>query len=154
SEHVRPFLDLIGADRNKWGIKRAVGDGAGEHGPAVEVYCSGRYFAVTGQLWPGKPDSVVLFDWSSLEQLSRAIPMRAGRKPGSGGTGKDNTRSALAFRKGAELGRHGATLEEMCETLRTDPDPDIVIWVREKGESNHRRELNRICQASVPVLAA
>jgi hypothetical protein len=62
SEHVRPFLDLIGVDPDKWGTKRSIDEDTGEHGPAVEVYCSHRYFTVTGQLWPGKPDSVELFD--------------------------------------------------------------------------------------------
>ena len=60
-----------------------------EHGPAVEVYCSHRYFTVTEQLWPGKPDSFALLDWPTLEQ-------RAGRA-------RRNGMSAMA--RGQDVGR-------------------------------------------------
>jgi putative DNA primase/helicase len=140
SEYVRPFLDLLGVDPDKWGTKRSVGEDTREHGPAVEVYCSHRYFAVTGELWLGKPDSVELLDWPALEQLARAIPANGGGKP----NGRDNTRSAVAFRRGLDLQRAGKTFDEFCEALRTDPDPEIVAWVGEKGEANGMRELHRI----------
>jgi len=147
SVEVRPFLELLGVAPDKWGTKRSIRADTHEHGPAVEVYCSHRYFAVTGKLWWGQPGSVEVLEWPKLEQLARSIQTIGRARPSSGGGegGRDNTRSAKAFRKGAELRRAGATFEEICEALRTDPDPEIVAWVREKGEADDMRELHRIC---------
>jgi hypothetical protein len=145
---LRPFLDLLGVKSNKLGTKRSIGERTGEHGPAVEVYCGDRYFTVTEEKWPGQPDQVLRLDWDELGRLARAIPTNGGGKPSSSGSGKDETRSARAFRKGADLRRAGATFEEMCAALRTDPDPEIVEWVREKGEADDRRELHRIWEAA------
>lgn len=51
SEDVRPFLNRIGARTHQWGVRRDVpGEDPRDHGPAVEVYLSHRYFAVTR--WP------------------------------------------------------------------------------------------------------
>jgi len=48
SEDVRPFLDRIGVAVDAWGTRRSVpGTDGRNHGPAVEVYCARRYFAVT-----------------------------------------------------------------------------------------------------------
>jgi hypothetical protein len=146
-ENLRPFLDLIGVKPDKLGIKGSIGEQSGEHGPAVEVYCGDRYFTVTEEKWPGQPDQIMRLDWDELGRLARAIPTNGGGKPSSS-SGQDHTRSARAFRKGAELRRAGATFEEMCDALRTDPDPEIVEWVREKGEADDLRELHRIWEAA------
>jgi hypothetical protein len=151
NEHVRPFLDQIGVARDKWGTKRSVGADTREHGPAVEVYCSHRYFTVTEQLWPGKPNSVDPLDWPALEQLALAIAPYTPECPGEEGgycrpsyNGRDNSRSAIALAKGAALFRAGKTFEEMCEVLRTDPE--TADWYHEKGEANGMHELYNIRQ--------
>jgi hypothetical protein len=62
-EDIRPLLDRIGVDPDKWGCRRSVlGADAGNHGPAVEVYFALRYFAVTGERWPSSPDKIALLD--------------------------------------------------------------------------------------------
>jgi putative DNA primase/helicase len=143
SEDVRPFLELNGIqDPEQWGFKRAIGEDASDHGPAVEIYLARRYFTVTGDRWMTQPDQVTLLDWPTLEHLAQLIaPARAG-KPGA-----DNSRSAIAFRKGAALRRAGKTFEEMCAALRADPE--TAEWVREKGEINGGRELRRIWDKAV-----
>jgi putative DNA primase/helicase len=68
-------------------------------------------------------------------------PARSGAdRRGKGGG--DNSRSAIALRKGAALHREGKTFEEMCKALRCDPE--TAEWVREKGDANGGRELRRI----------
>jgi hypothetical protein len=137
AEDVRPFLDRIGVDPKSWGCRRdAPGADARDHGPAVEVYASHRYFSVTDKRWPTAPDQIRLLDRDQLERLAALIP------PKGGDPGGDNSRSAIAFRKGAALRRAGKTFEEMCEELRRDPE--TAEWVREKGEANNKRELRRI----------
>jgi putative DNA primase/helicase len=148
-EDVRPFLEDLGVvDANQWGIKRSV-DGAngGNHGPGVELYCAARYFAVTGDQWPGKPDRITMLDQVNLARLAAAIPASTGHKTKHRG-GADNSRSAIAFRKGAALRRAGKTFEEMCEALRRDPE--VAEWCRDKGDPNGMRELHRIWEKSNP----
>ena len=138
SENVRPFLELSGiADPGQWGFKRSIGEDARDHGPAVEIYFARRYFTVTGDRWMAQPDQVILLDWPTLERLARLIPPARADKAGA-----DNSRSAIAFRKGIALRRAGKTFEEMCAALRADPE--TADWVREKGETNDGRELRRI----------
>jgi hypothetical protein len=67
AEYVRPFLALLGVtDPGQWGVKRSVGKDGRDHGPGVEIYCASRYFAVTDDLWPGKPDKLATLDWPQL----------------------------------------------------------------------------------------
>jgi phage/plasmid-associated DNA primase len=143
SEDVRLFLDRIGAQLHQWGVRRDVpGEDARNHGPAVEVYLARRYFTVTGSRWPSAPDRPALLDRELLERLASLIPpARSGgdhRRKGGG----DNSRSAIAFRKGGALRRAGKTFEEMCEALRGDPE--TAEWCREKGDAQGGRELRRI----------
>jgi putative DNA primase/helicase len=140
SEDVRPFLDRIDADQ--WGVRRGIpGEDGRDHGPAVEVYLAGRYFTVTGDVWSGAPAEVAMLDSARLDRLAVLIPpMRpAGSRRRNGA---DNSRSAIAFRKGAALYRAGKSLEEMCAALRDDPE--TADWAREKGEAYGGRELRRI----------
>jgi hypothetical protein len=70
SEDVRPFLDQIGCLREQSGCRRdAPGKDGRDHGPAVEVYLSGRYFAVTGQRWESSPDRIELLIGKRLSAL-------------------------------------------------------------------------------------
>jgi hypothetical protein len=157
AEHVRPFLELIGVtEPDKWGIKRSVGEDGRDHGPGVEIYCARRYFAVTDKLWPGKPDDIRLLDWPQLQRVARLVPsahppnehsQSATRRDG----GRDTSRSAIAFRKGAALRRAGKTFEEVVDTLQRDPD--TADWCREKGEAFNMRELRRIWEHAKPISA-
>jgi putative DNA primase/helicase len=147
---ARPFLDRIGAQHGQWGVRRDVpGKDARGHGPAVEVYLSHRYFTVTGNKWPGAPDELTLLDGANLDRLAALIP--PGKPSGSSrGNGVDNSRSAIAFRKGAALRRAGKSFEETCAALRDDPE--TAEWVREKGDAYGERELRRIWDRATPDL--
>jgi hypothetical protein len=142
AEDVRPFLDLIAVLPTQWGCRRDVpGENACDHGPAVEIYLSHRYFAVTEQRWPDLPEQITVLEWEALQRLATLIP------PSKSG---DNSRSAAAFRKGAALRRAGKTFEEMVAALRSDPE--TAAWVREKGEAAGGRELRRIWEkAALPI---
>jgi predicted P-loop ATPase len=146
SEDVRPFLDNIGVDADKWGCRRdAPGADARNHGPAVELYLAGRYFAVTENRWPSSPDELRLLDRDALDRLAPLIPPP--KSVGGSGTKRsgDGSRSAIALRKGAAYRRtegDKATYEGMCEALRTDPETSA--WYREKGVAAGGRELKRI----------
>jgi hypothetical protein len=143
SEDVRPFLLLTGiTNPSQWGFKRSIGHDARDHGPAVELYFAARYFTVTGNHWAPQPDKVTSLDWPSLERLVRLIPLA---RPGREGT--DNSRSAIAFRKGAALIRAGHSFEQFRDALRADPE--TAEWCREKGERHDLRELRRIWDRSI-----
>jgi putative DNA primase/helicase len=148
SHDVRPFLNGIRAQRGQWGVRRDVpGEDARDHGPAVEVYLSNRYFTVTGNKWPGAPDELRWLDGANLDRLAVLIP--PGKPAGSShGNGADNSRSAIAFRKAAALKRAGKTFEEIREALRADPE--TADWVREKGDAHAGRELGRIWNRAAP----
>ena len=150
AQHVRPFIQLAGvANKHQWGLSRSIpGEAAKtDHGPGIELYTSGRFFAVTGNHWPGQPDAVAMLDWPALERLARLIPPPATPKGKSNDA--DNSRSAKAFREGAKLRREGKTFAEVCAELRANPD--TAAWVREKGEAYGGRELRRIWERAAPV---
>ena len=143
---VRRFLSLIGIDPDKWGTRRSIpGHNGGNHGPGIEVYCSHRYFAVTKQLFPGKPDQIRPLDWDQLRRLAAQVPPvpRNGNKQQSNGDngGRDNSRSAKAFREAMRLRAAGKTFEETLEILSQHPNPDIRAWIAEKGND---RQLQRL----------
>jgi hypothetical protein len=148
TDDVRPFLDCIGVGTEQWGARRDVpGFDARKHGPAVEVYFSDRYFAVTENRWSASPDALATLDHAALEHLARHIPparSQANGKSGGGSTGGDNSRSAKAFNKGREYCRRhpDCTFEGMAAVLRADPE--TANWCREKGDAAGGRELRNI----------
>ena len=112
AKDVRWFLDLIGVKPDSWGTSRSI---PGEkpkkdHGPGFEIYFGQRYFTITADRWLGKPAQVHLLDRAVLQRLATLIG-----KPGPGSGGRDNSRSAKAFREALELRRAGKikTFEEM-----------------------------------------
>lgn len=149
AEDVRWFLDRIGVPLTGWGCRRGVGQDDRDHGPAIEVYCAARYFAVTDRLWPGAPVDIRLLDREDLDRLAGLIPPP---KAASGGTGKsaggDKSRSAAAFRLGAALRRAGKSYQEMVEALLANPDTED--WARTKGRANGGREFKRIWDKAAP----
>jgi predicted P-loop ATPase len=145
SEDVRRrFLDRIGVRPDTWGTRRGVpGEDGSDHGPAVEVYFAGRYFAVTEDRWPGTPDELTTLDAPTLDRLAGLIP--APKSAGAdGGNGADDSRSAIAFRMGLAMHRAGTSFEEFCEAVRTDPQ--TAAWYMEKGGADGGREIYRIWQ--------
>jgi len=150
-EDVRPFLERIGGQSQQWGIRRDVpGKDARDHGPAIEIYFSHRYFAVTDRRWVSAPDRLIMLDREVLERLASLIPPARSAADRHGKLGADNSRSAFAFRKGAALCRECKTFEQMSDALRADPE--TAGWAREKGDPNDGRELHRIwekAQASI-----
>lgn len=138
-EEVRAATEI------KYGKTFARRNDSAEHPPAIEVHIGNRYFAVTGQRVDGGPAELAPVPPETLLWLlCEHGPAFAGNPTGKpkGRSGTDKSRSATAFRKGAELRRAGKTFEEMCEALRADPD--TADWYREKGEANGQRELKRI----------
>jgi hypothetical protein len=110
-------------------------NGGGEHGPAIEVYCGGRYFAVTDD---------AISDSDELRQVGLGDLRWLLRDAGPRFAGKDNSRSAKAFRAGAALVARGASYEEMRDELLNHPDADVRAWAREKGLLAHEREMRRV----------
>jgi len=152
AEGVRPFLELTGVKPENWGFSRSI---PGErpktdHGPGIELYTARRYFTVTGNLWPDQPKELVALDWPALQRLAQIIPL-PDQERSSGGTGRDNSRSSIAFRKGATLKATGKSFEEFCEALQRDPE--TADWYAEKGAPNGERELHRIWDKAEAALA-
>jgi hypothetical protein len=118
--------------------------GGGDHPPAIEIYRGRRYFAVTDDSI-GREDLRVV-DLAELRWLiTEAGPRFAGEPRGdSKPNGKDDSRSARAFRAGTELEAAGATYEEMRLALLESKDPEIAEWARTKGCATNERELHRI----------
>jgi predicted P-loop ATPase len=148
TEDVRAFLNRIGVPTDAWGARRSVPDCDGRnHGPAVEVYCGRRYFAVTGDRWREAPDTLTTLDKPALDRLARLIPA-AGSAGGKAPNGADDSRSAAAFRIGLAMRRAGRSYQEFCEAIRTDPQTSS--WHTEKGIATGGRELQRVWQKASP----
>jgi putative DNA primase/helicase len=83
-------------------------------------------------------------DRNALCRIAALIGAAVVKKPERGASrkGRDTSRSAAAFRLGADLIRAGTTFEEMCDAIRTNPE--TAAWCREKGQANNARELHRI----------
>lgn len=138
---VRPFLDKIGVRPDQWGCRRSVGPDSADHGPAVELYCSGRYFAVTGKHYVQSPTAIALLDHVVLADLAPLIPPGGdgGRRSPPGG---DRSRSAAAFRLARRLIAADCSFDQMVAALKADPE--TADWVRDKGEPGGGRELKRL----------
>ena len=144
SEDVRRFLTMLGLAADQWGTKRGIpGYSGSDHGPGVELYTSHRFFAVTEQLFPGRPDQIAVLDWKQLERLAALIPSPETQN-NRRGSGRDDSRSAKAFREGKKLRGKGKSFDEFCDALRNHPNRELQQWTREKGEAYGARELSRI----------
>lgn len=119
TDDVRLFLDKLSVQSNAWGCRRSVGPNSGDHGPAVEVYCSARYFAVTHQHWGQTPDHIAVLDHVTLADLAGLIPSA---NAGGGGTGGDQSRSAKAYRLAFQVLARGGSYDDMLAALRADPE--------------------------------
>jgi putative DNA primase/helicase len=123
---------------------RSFKNGGGEHPPAIEIYRGRRYFTVTGKPI-GPSGGLRSVDLSDLQWLIREAGPRFG---GKSGDGRDDSRSAKAWRSGAALKASGASYEAMRDALLEHKDPDIAGWARTKGTANGEREMRRIFDKS------
>jgi hypothetical protein len=140
---VRDFLDRLGVAPGTWGTRRGIpGLNGANHGPAIEIYCSHRFFAVTGRLWSVDHPRIVLVNSLQLADLVKLIPKRSAAGSGEwlGGNREDldNSRSGKAWR--AALALAAKSLEEMCKGLRDHPDPEVREWAGEVDD----RQLERL----------
>jgi hypothetical protein len=150
---VRPFLDKINVQPDGWGCRRSVGSNSADHGPAVEVYCASRYFAVTHRRWAQTPDHIAVLDHVMLADLAQLVPAGGAASSSAGaGPGGDQSRSAAAFRLARKLIAGGCTYDEMVAALKADPV--TVDWVREKGKPAGERELKRLWAHARPEISA
>jgi len=146
-DDVRPFLDKIGVRPDQWGCRRSAGPNSADHGLAIEVYCAGRYFAVTGKHWAQSPENIALLDHVVLADLAPLIPA-GGTASSSAGAGGDQSRSAKAYRIASRVILQGGSYDDMLTALRADPE--TAAWVKDKGTANGERELKRLWQRARP----
>jgi len=117
-----------------------------DHPPGIELYLTGRYFAVTDDRRPDAPAELRRVPVALLLRLIRETgPTFAaeGRKQSANGQtkGADQSRSAVALKIAGEMRRAGATLDQWMERARTDPQ--LADWCADKGEVNGQRQLRR-----------
>jgi len=138
----RAAVDALFGGQNGRLFKRG---GGGDHPPAIEIHKGRRYFTVTDDS-VGLDDNLLLVCLDDLRWLlAEAGPKLAGEAKGeSKSNGKDESRSARAFRKGAALKAAGASYEEMRDALLADADPEIAEWAATKGRGGGEREMRRV----------
>jgi hypothetical protein len=130
--------------------KHSFKNGGGDHPPGIEIYCERRYFTVTENNC-GPTDDLRCVGLHDLQWLIREVgPKFAGKN----GNGRDDTRSAKAWRAGAALKASGASYAQMRVGLLEHEDPDIAEWARTKGLANGEREMHRIYDKAGGVGAA
>jgi hypothetical protein len=103
---------------------RSFKNGGGDHPPAIEIFCGRRYFTVTEKSC-GPTDDLRRVDLSDLRWLIReAGPKFAGKS----GDGRDDSRSAKAWRAGAALSRpparHMRPCATRCSSTKTSASPN------------------------------
>jgi hypothetical protein len=130
----------------------------GDHPPGIELYISGRFFAVTDQIYPGAPGDLRQVTRADLEWLildigpKLATPSEPKAAPAPAPTGKvrkalqqisgsDGSRSAAAFKVAARVKQRGGDYATFLEAL--DASCDTADWKAEKGEADGGRELRR-----------
>ena len=150
--------DAFGITTTQWGWKRTIGQPNGkDHPAAIEVYLGpGRYFTVTGKHWTTTSEDVALLDRAALLRVAALVQQATGAAAKATGqsskrnpiTGRDDSRSAKAFRIGAQARRDGATFDQMCDAISTHPD--TAEWYRVKGVPRDKRELKNIWNKTEP----
>lgn len=142
---------------------------AGDHPPAIEVYVSHRYFTVTGQQCPMAPSELRFIDAETLLWLLReAGPALVGEPPRAADTspaglfhaakaqlqtsGRDKSRSAVAFGIACQVKRDDGSYADMLAALAADAR--TTEWLAEKGKANGQRELKRMWEKAKAVAPA
>jgi hypothetical protein len=109
------------------------------HPPAIELHLSNGYFAVTEQRLDASLQELAIVEKQTLLWLIRGAGPTFARTDStkSHSKGADSSRSGRAFRIGLEMPPAGATFDEFCEAVRTDPETNS--WYEEKGVANGMR---------------
>jgi len=146
SHMVRPFLDRIGVQAGSWGTKRGIpGVSGADHGPGIEIYCSHRFFTITGRTWSVDHPRISLVTSVQLAELAKLMPKRSasgsGEYHGGDREGLDNSRSGKAWRAAKAL--HAGTFEAMVKGLKTHPDPEVSEWANEADDRRLERLWDR-----------
>ncbi len=132
-----PAIETLFNDKHGRAFKNG---GGGEHPPAIEVYRGRHYFTVTNESI-GPHEELRLVDVADLQWLI----CEAGPKfVGKSGKGRDDSRSAKAFRAGAVLKAEGRCYGDVRDALLAHTDPGIAEWARTKGLAYGEREMRRI----------
>lgn len=133
------LLSLLGPD-TKTGRSWKSETGA-EHPPAIELYLTGRYFAVTERVLEGAPLILRTISGRHIKHLVQNLaPEFLGKKApqeGRPGGELDRSRSAAAFRLGAKCKADGLTFEQMVVALQNDPS--TTEWASENNVRSFRR---------------
>jgi len=128
-------------------------ESSGGHPPAIELYLSNRYFAVTGQPLPDSSTEIRQVSRETLLWLiEKAGPAFVATAQQRGGRARraaaptavkrrDRSRSAVAFPLAGQERRRGASYEQMKAVLLETPA--TAEWTRTKGVVNGERELRR-----------
>ena len=132
-ETVRAEIRRITQDPEQTGIKWARGGGA--HPPAIELFTGGRYFTVTEQELGTYPLRVVT-PQTVFWVIHEAGPQFRGNGAARGRVARDDSRSGIAYRKGLEMRRAGASKEEIGAAL--EADLETADWVRGNGGAGGR----------------
>lgn len=155
AEQVRPLLGRLGVPPDGWGLKRGIpGLPGANHGAGVELYLSARFFTITGQHWARTPQVIRLLDAADTGELVRLIPPAAGAMPGRAaggrqpGIGRDNSRSAIAWRRALRLIRSGCAKDDLIAALKADPDTQQ--WASEVDA----RQFDRLWQRGQAAIGA
>jgi predicted P-loop ATPase len=116
-----------------------------EHPPGIELYISGRFFAVTDERMDDAPAELREVDVDTLAWLighaERTFPPKRPGRPKGSGKGGDNSRSARAMSAAARLKRAGGSYDDFKAALRDDPE--LADWLEEKGLPQGEREARR-----------
>jgi putative DNA primase/helicase len=116
------------------------------HPPAIELHLGHRYFAVTDEILAGSRADLRHIEVETILQLLKVDgPVFVGNNPANTAErngGRDQSKSAAAFRKAAELVKSGCDFAAMVKGLEVDPD--TAEWTRKKGHADGSRELKRI----------
>jgi len=153
SASLSALRKVMGNAKHGKQFKRRTGE---DHPPAIELYLSSRYFAVTEQRLEDTPNEIMLVNTELLLDLIQTIgPAFAGTtkttpkaddeaegKASAKNRSQDGSRSGAARRIGFRVYRIGANFEEFCAAVRDDPE--TAGWFHEKGITHNYRELKRI----------
>ena len=137
----------------------------GNHPRSIEIYLTGRYFAVTDQhVSETPPELQVVTEAAILELVNVRGPAFSGVKPAPAGQDdltattarqpaetatvvnmparNSGSRSEAAFGIGIRMCRDGATYEQMRDAI--EKHPLTREWFLEKGQRANEREIRRI----------
>jgi putative DNA primase/helicase len=118
--------------------------GEGIHPPGFELHVANHYFTATGEALADAPAEMCPVDLTSFEWLvHEAGPAFVGNgkaKP-DGKAGRDDTRSAKAFRLAQTVHQAGNTYDDFVDALQAEPE--LAGWYAEKGQRSGEREAKR-----------